>query len=151
MDAHIPERASPTQRLVVLGYLVPLWEVGIEVVLAVKDRALGQVRAERQADHEAEMDGALVRDRQAARKPQADRACVRVRLLAEGQLAAAEHLGRRSQLYMDLEPNHRLELLRTGSVAAGLRALQRLRHARLRRRSRPPARARAQHRASGSR
>ena len=39
VDAHVPEPAAEAQGLVVLGDLVALRQVGIEVVLAVEDRA----------------------------------------------------------------------------------------------------------------
>src|SRR3712207_7639778 len=45
------------QRDVVLGDLVALGQVGIEVVLAVEDRARGEPAVEREPDHEREVDG----------------------------------------------------------------------------------------------
>ena len=47
-------------------------------------------------------------DRQRARQPEADRAGVGVRRVAERQLAAAEHLRPRLQLDVDLQPDDRL-------------------------------------------
>src|SRR5436190_71979 len=99
----VPKIASPAGRIetfasarsegdVVLADLVALGEVGIEVVLAVEDGSRRGLAAERQPDHQAELDRSLVHDRQAAGMTEADRAGVRVRLVAEGELAAAEHL-----------------------------------------------------------
>ena len=50
VDAHAGELAAAAERLVVLGDLVALRQVGIEVVLAVEDRARRQLAAERQPD-----------------------------------------------------------------------------------------------------
>ena len=61
------ERAAAAQRLVVLGDLVALRQVGVEVVLAVEDRARRELAAEREPDHQAEVDRARVDDRQRAR------------------------------------------------------------------------------------
>ena len=110
VDRDVGEPAAAAERLVVLGDLVALGQVGIEVVLAVEDRALGQIAAERQADHQPEMDRSGVDDRQRTGQPEADRTGPRVRRLAEGQLAAAEHLRRGLQLDVDLEADHRLQL-----------------------------------------
>ena len=109
VDAHLPQPAAAGQRNVVLADLVALREVRIEVVLAVEDRALGDPALERHRDHQGVVHGLGVDHRQRARMPQADRAGVGVRLVAEGQRAAAEHLGARAQLDVDLHPDHRLE------------------------------------------
>ena len=45
VDAHVAELAAAAQRLVVLGDLVALGQVGIEVVLAVEDRARRELAA----------------------------------------------------------------------------------------------------------
>jgi hypothetical protein len=108
--AHPGQAPAAAQRLVVLGDLVALRQVGIEVVLAVKDRAFSELAAERQTDHQPEVDRPRVDHRQRTRQAEADRAGARVRRLAEGQLAAAEHLRRRAQLHVDLEADHRLQL-----------------------------------------
>ena len=143
LDAHLAETASAAEGLVVLGYLVALGQVRIEVVLAVEDRARRELGAQREADHQPEVHSALVCDRQGAGKPEADGAGARVGRLAEGNLAAAEHLCARRQLHVDLESDHRLER------AAG--GFPRLRHGPHRSRSRAPPRARGRRRAGGSR
>ena len=117
VDAHVAEPASAAQRHVVLGDLVALGVVRIEVVLAVKQRAVGDLAAERQADHHAELDRALIGHRQGSGETQADGAGVDVRRIAERQLAAAEHLRSRLQLDVDLKPDHRLVV---GSAALTL-------------------------------
>ena len=118
VDADLPERPAAAQRLVVLGDLVALGQVGIEVVLAVEDRARRELGAEREPDHQPEVHGARVGDRQAAGQPQADRAGARVGRLAEGQLAAAEHLRRGRELDVDLQADDRLVLGRAHARAA---------------------------------
>ena len=79
VDPHAGQLAAAAQRLVVLGDLVALRQVGVEVVLAVEDRARRDLAAEREADHQAEVDRARVDHRQRAGQPEADRAGVGVR------------------------------------------------------------------------
>ena len=109
VDAHLAQPPAAAQGLVVLGDLVALGQVGIEVVLAVEDRARRELGAEREADHQPEVHRAGVGDRQAAGQPEADGAGVRVGRLAERQLAAAEHLRGGRQLDVDLQADDRLE------------------------------------------
>ena len=147
-----PSRPPTAQRLVVLGDLVALGQVGIEVVLAVEDRARRELGAEREADHQPEVHGAGVGHGQAAGQPQADRAGARVGRLAEGQLAAAEHLRGGRELHVDLEADDRLVgVLWAAASAAGCGVRAWLRHGPPLRRSRSPARARGRRRAGGSR
>ncbi len=135
VQAHVAQMTAAAQRDVVLGDLVALGEVGIEVVLAVEDRPRGDLAVERQTHHQPVVDRLRVDGRQRARKPEADRARARVGLLAEAQLAAAEHLRVRVELDVDLQADDGLEL----------------RHMRGSHRTRSPARARARRRGSGSR
>src|SRR5205823_4162943 len=97
------EPAACAERLVVLADLVRLRQVGVEVVLAVEDRALGDLALEREPELDALLDRAAVRNRQRPRKREADGAGLRVRCAAEAVLAAAEHLRARLQLHVDLE------------------------------------------------
>ena len=137
------ELAAPGEREVVLADLVALGQVGIEVVLAVEDRALRDLAAEREPDHQPVVHGLRVQRRQRARVAEADGARARVRLLAERQRAAAEHLRARRELDVDLEADHRLHTLEE--------RVARHRHpAGGRSRTRSPARARTQRRASRS-
>ena len=92
-------------------------ESGIEVVLAVEDRALGDLRAERDADEDRLLDRCAVRHRQHAGVRRADRADARVRLAARDVLAAAEHLRARVQLHVDLEADHGLPALGHRAIA----------------------------------
>ena len=78
-----PSRPPRHSGLVVLGDLVALGQVGIEVVLAVEDRPRRELAAERQPDHQPEVDRLGVGDRQRAGQAEADRAGVRVGRLAE--------------------------------------------------------------------
>ena len=109
VQPHVAQLAARAERDVVLGDLVALGEVGIEVVLAVEDRPRGDLRAQREAHHQPEVDGLGVGHRQRAGQPEADRARARVRLLAEAQLAAAEHLRARGELDVDLQPDDGFE------------------------------------------
>ena len=116
VDADVAQAPVRRERDVVLGDLVRLRVVGIEVVLAVKDRARGDLAAEREADLDAVLDRLLVHHREAAGVGEADRAGVDVRVVAEGELAAAEHLRLRPQLDVDLQADDRLvasSLIRT--------------------------------------
>ena len=110
VDAHVAQMARPAQRFVVLADLVRLGVVGIEVVLAVEDRAVGELAVERHPDHQPVLDRLLVDHRQRAGQAEADRAAVRVRLLAEGQRARAEHLRPRVELDVDLQADDGLEV-----------------------------------------
>ena len=107
-----PSRPLARERDVVLADLVALRVVGIEVVLAVEDRARRDLAAERQRDLQRVADRLLVGHRQRPGMGEADRAGVDVRLVAEGELAAAEHLRPGRELDVDLEPDH-------GLVASG--------------------------------
>src|SRR5207302_11515380 len=99
--------AVAAHREVVLADLVALGEVGVEVVLAVELGELLDLAVERHGRGQEQLDRPAVDDRQAARQPEADGAGVGVRGLAEVVgAAAAEHLGPRRQLDMDLHPDH---------------------------------------------
>ena len=112
VDPHVAEPARGRQRQVVLADLVGLRVVGIEVVLAVEDRARRELALEREARSAAR------RSPPARWSPaacpgwarQIGQVCI-VRLVAEGELAAAEHLRPRPQLDVDLEPDDRLVAL----------------------------------------
>ena len=116
--------AARAERLVVLGDLVRLRQVGIEVVLAVEHRPVGDRAAEREPELDRLLDRRPVRHRQRAREGEADRAGLRVRPAAEAVRAAAEHLRPRLQLHVDLEADHRLPgHRRSGAGQAGTSAL----------------------------
>ena len=95
-------------RLVVLRGLEVLRHVRVEVVLAREPAPGGDLAVERQADADGRLDGGGVDDRKRAGEPQADRAHLRVRLGPERGGAAAEHLGHRVELDVDLQAHHRL-------------------------------------------
>ena len=77
------EMSSRAEGLVVLTDLVRLRQVGIEVVLAVEDRALRDRAVEREAELDRLLDRAPVRDRERSGEREAHRACLRVRAAAE--------------------------------------------------------------------
>src|SRR6185503_10344554 len=90
-------------RPLVLRDLVALGEVRIEVVLAREDRLGLHVAAERQRRHDGVVDGLAIEDGQRARLSKTDRAHFRVGCGAERRAAAAEDLGRRAELGVNLE------------------------------------------------
>ncbi len=146
VDAHVAEAAAAAQRLVVLGDLVALGQVGIEVVLAVEDRARRELAAERQADHQPEVDRAL-RWRPAGSRAGPGRpgrcACS----------AARRTTARSRRTSSSRSPAARGSRGRSPARAHGRAppARSALRHAPRSRRSRSPARARRRRRAAGSR
>ena len=97
------EPAADADRLFELGDLVALGEVGVEVVLAGKDRALGDGAVGGQAGHDREFDDLLVQHRQSAGEAEADRAGLGIRLAAEAGGTAAEDLGLGLELDMDFQ------------------------------------------------
>ena len=105
VDAHVAQMPAQAERDVVLGDLVALGEVRIEVVLAVEDRARRDLAAQREAHHDPVGHGLGVGHRQRPGQAEADRAGARVRLLAEAQLAPAEHLRAGLELDVDLQPD----------------------------------------------
>ena len=152
VDADLAQAPAAAQRLVVLGDLVALGQIGIEVVLAVEQRARRELGPKREPDHQPEVHRALVGDGQAPRQAEADGAGPRVGRLAEGELTAAEHLRDGRQLHVDLQADDGLEGAgaRLGR-AAGRACLGQLRHEPVRRRRRWRARARARRPTAGSR
>ena len=101
------QEAADVDRLVVLADLVVLGHVGIEVVLAVEGRR-PDLAVQGGPDPHGQLDRLPVEHRQRPRQPEADRAHVRVGLVAERVLAPAEQLGDRQQLAVDLEADHHL-------------------------------------------
>ncbi len=103
------EPAARGQRQLVLADLVALGEVRIEVVLAIPARRRGCRCLDRRPGRQDVLDGPLVDDRQRSGQPETDRTGPRVRRSAVvvGR-AAAEHLGRRLELAMNLDADDRL-------------------------------------------
>ena len=128
--------AVRAQRLVVLADLVRLRIVGVEVVLAVEDRTLGDRAVEREAELDRLLDRTAVRHRQRAgeRRGTPGTSCVFGRR-AELVRAAAEHLRLGLQLDVDLEPDHWLpggaghDRYLVGTAVERERALERVRRA----------------------
>ncbi len=96
------------ERLVELRDLVALGQVGIEIVLASKDRALADFGVDGLRRKGSKLDRARVEHRQRARQPQADGANQRVWRGTELVCAATKGLGAREQLDVDFKPDHRL-------------------------------------------
>ena len=109
------EVAVGHDRLVVLGDLEVLRHVRIEVVLPGEDGA-ADVGADRAAEADRPLDGALVDHRQRAGQAEGDRVDVRVGLVAEPVRRTREHLRGGRQLGVDLEAAHQLP---AGAVGRG--------------------------------
>ena len=115
MDAHMaggairPEQvhiATLADRLVKLGDLVTLGQVGVEVILAVEEGTGIDLSVHDGCQQRAFFHRFRVQDRQYARKPTAHRANVSVRFRAPGiGFAGAENLGFGIQLDMGFEPD----------------------------------------------
>ncbi len=95
--------AIACQRLLVLGDLVTLGQVGVKVILAGKDAGGVDLAAQRQRYAQAVLDGALVDDRQHPRHTGADRADGDIGLRHGGidHAAGAKHLRAGIQLGVD--------------------------------------------------
>src|SRR5665811_2593699 len=91
--------------------------VGIEVVLAGEDRARRHLALERRGDLQPVADRLLVDRGQDAGMGEADRTGMDAGLVAEGELAAAEHLRPGRELDVDLQPDHGLELSHRSPVS----------------------------------
>ena len=96
--------------LVELRDLVALGRVGIEVVLAREDAGLANLAVDRLRRQHRKLHRLAVQHRQRAWQAEAGRADVRVRLAAVLVHAAAEGLGLRKELDVNLKPDHGLVL-----------------------------------------
>ena len=105
------EPAAGCDRLVVLGDLIPLHQVGVGVVLAVELRIRRDIAVQGQPGRDDDLDRSAVDDREHAGHSQADLTHIRVRLgvLISGA-ARAEHLALGQELSVNLQPNDRLVL-----------------------------------------
>ena len=106
------EPAGAAERSLILADLIALRQVGVEVILAREDGALGDLAVEGEPEQDRHLDRAPVRDGQRAGMGEADRAGVRVLGRAVRELAAAEHLGARLEMGVHLETDDRLPLSR---------------------------------------
>ncbi len=103
------------QRLVVLRNLVALGQVGIEIILAGKDRSFVDAAVQRHGRQRGELHCLAVQHRQGSRQAQADGTDVGVGRIAEVGGAGAENLGRGQKLDVHLQPDDRL-VLRRGRI-----------------------------------
>ncbi len=103
------EAAARGQGATVLGDLIPLGQVGVEVVLPGKEALSLDPAGERQCGFDRKSHRFLVQHGEGTRHSEADRADVRVGFRAEVGGAAAEDLRRRLELAVDLEADDRLE------------------------------------------
>ena len=157
MPTRTPSTSSQPSIVIGSSYcddLVVLRHVGIEVVLAREDRLLGHAQVQRLGDAQRVLDRPLVEHRQRPGQPEAHRADVGVRLVAELVGAAAEQLARGRQLAVHLEPDDRSPTCASRSRSCrpsrcGL--LDRARHAEHHRLAAAPARAPARRSATPAR
>ncbi len=104
------------ERLVVLGNLIALRQVGIEIILAGKHGLCVDPAAQRERRANRKLDRAPVEHGQRARQPETHRTHRRVRRRAKRRPASAEDLGVRQQLSVDLEADDGFERHRTTIV-----------------------------------
>ena len=76
----------------------------------MEDRAWRDLALQRDGDLQRIANRLFVWYRENTGVGEADRACVDVGLIAEGERAGAKHLGLGRELYVNLEPDHRLKL-----------------------------------------
>src|SRR6516225_5058948 len=98
------------QRLVVLRDLVALGKIGIEVVLAGKDRVLANLAVEGHRREYHEFHRSSIEHRESAWQPEAHRTNIRVRRIAELRRAAAENLGFGKKMNVNFQSDDRLVL-----------------------------------------
>ena len=110
------EAAAERKRPFVLRDLIALRQVGIEVVLPREDGQRLHVATQGNRGLDCVIDGGSIEDRQGARKPEADRAHLRIRRRAERRAAAAEDLRAGLQLRVNLQADNRLELHRKSQI-----------------------------------
>ena len=103
------DRAVGRERLLVLRDLIALGQIRIEIVLPREDRMGVNPAAEGERGPNRQLHGPAVQDRQCARQPEADGTQLRVGLGAEAGAAAAENLGGRQELRVDLQADDRLK------------------------------------------
>jgi hypothetical protein len=103
------EMSIDGKRQVELGYLVSLWEIGIEVILAIEFAKRWNFTVERDSRQDRGLDCPLVQRRQSAREPAADDADEGVRrCVGVPGRAATVHLGFGEQLRVDFESDDSL-------------------------------------------
>src|SRR5215469_14557314 len=95
------------KRLVVLRDLVALGEIGIEVILAGKDRVLANLAVEGHRREYREFHRQSIEHRESAWQPEAHRTNIRVRRIAELRRAAAENLAFGQKMYVIFQPDAR--------------------------------------------
>jgi hypothetical protein len=109
LDGHV-QPALGRERLLVLGDLVALRQVGIEVVLAREHRVRVHLAVGRERRPDRELHGPAVEHREHPGQRQADRMHRVVRRRAVAHRRRAEELRGGAQLGVDLEPDHHLEV-----------------------------------------
>ena len=113
------EDAAGGERAIELRDLVPLGQVGVEVVLAREHRALVHGAAERQRGAHGELHGVQVEHGEGAGQRQTHRAGVLVGRGPEVGGAVAERLGARAELDVHLQPHDHLVAVGGGRGRGG--------------------------------
>ena len=109
------------QRLVVLRDLVALGQVGIEIILACKNRSLVDAALQRHRRQRGELHDLLVEHGQRARHAKADWADIRIWWRPKPRGTRAKNLGCRQELNVDFQPDDWL-ILRVGGNGIGRRS-----------------------------
>jgi len=104
------QRAFADKRMIELGNLVSLRQIGVEIILAVEARPFVDLRIDRHAGAHRLADALAVRHRQHARHRGVDEAHLRIGFGPERRRGAREQLGVGGDLRMDLEADHDLPL-----------------------------------------
>ena len=121
---HDVHEASLGHRLVILGDLVALGQIGIEVVLAREARERAHLAVQCEGALDGQFHGLAAEHRERTGQAEADRAHIRIGRRAEAGGAAAEDFGGRGQLHVDFEADYRLvarDHLRRGGGDCGRR------------------------------
>ena len=100
-----------------LGNLIPLWQIGVEVVLSQEAASFLDGAANRQGNAYGVLYRLPVEHGEGAGQTQADRTGARIGFVSEGYAAAAEYLGTRGELGVDLQTDDRLVLHRVNSCS----------------------------------
>ena len=107
------------ERPVVLRDLIPLGQIGIEVVLPREDRLGMDAAAQGQGGARRELHGAAVQDGQRTGKPETHGTERGIGLGAEPGGAAAENLGGGQQLRVNLQADNRLKFGHASQIVFG--------------------------------
>lgn len=108
---------DPNGRVAVLANLIALGQIGIEIVLTVKNGAERYLAVEGEGRADDMLDRLAVEDREGPREAEADRTAPRIGFAAKRILTPTEHLRAGQELSVTLHPN-RDDILRHGAIVS---------------------------------